>query len=86
MTMALLPVFIESFNKNVRAYVSEDEHVLLTLDTHKSRNGIEWLNTFIKYNIELEQVPTNTTHSLQPCDAFVNKEFKINMSRFQDYI
>ena len=86
MTLDLLPVFIENFHNNVRAYLPAEEHVVLTLDGHKSRMGLDCLNAFLKYKIEVVQALANTTHFLQPCDSFVNKAFKANMRRFRDYM
>jgi len=49
-----------------------DLPLLLLLDGHKSRKGIEWINLALQHNIEIVQSPANTSHYLQSNDQEVN--------------
>ena len=73
MTSDLLPVFIRHLNRNIRNVVSEDEHVLVTLDGHSSRKGLAWLREAKQAKMVVVRSPANTTHFLQPWDLRVNK-------------
>ena len=84
MTMELLPMFIRHFNRNARRYVNSGESIVITIDGHRSRNGVEWLQLCQQFSIEVVQAPANTTHFLQPCDSHILKSFKSSMRRLRD--
>jgi len=73
MTIEVLPAYIEHFVRNARK-VAQDINLplLLLLDGHKSRRGIEWIQLALQNNIEIVQSPANTSHYLQSNDQDVN--------------
>ena len=84
MTMQTLPLFMTHFNTFVRRHVPQDEKILMTLDGHSSRKGIDWLDEATKNNIEVAKTPANTSHVLQPCDQRVNKVINSRVRRVRD--
>lgn len=73
MTMQTLAYFIRHLNTYLRQHAPQDEKILLTLDGHSSRKGIDWLVEASDNNMEIGKAPANTSHVLQPCDQRVNK-------------
>ena len=55
-------------NRHVRKTIDSGKHVVLLVDGHSSRDGVEWLEVCEKLNIVVVRLPANTTHILQPCD------------------
>lgn len=72
-TKGILIKYIEHFNKHVRVLVPHTEHVLLLLDGHKSRKGIDWIESAMERKIIVAQSPANTSHYLQAADQDINK-------------
>lgn len=73
MTKGILSKYIEHFNEHVRRIVPEDVQVLLLLDGHKSRQGLEWIEAAVDEAIVVAQSPANTSHYLQAADQDINK-------------
>ncbi len=76
MTRAIIPSFVKHFDKYVRNFLPSSTSSPLTLDGHKSRMGVEWVDLCQQNNCEVVQSPANTSHFLQPRDEFVNKAFQ----------
>ena len=86
MTKVILTIFMRHLARYARKFVTHDDPILLLLDGHKSRRGTEWLEVASQNNIEVVQMPANTSHFLQPCDQFVNKSFKSQVRKSRDYL
>eukprot|EP00171_Calliarthron_tuberculosum_P003025 IDg3025t1 len=84
MTALVLERFLKHLNDYVRTIVPEGVPYCVSLDGHKSRCGIEWLEFCSKNKVEVIQAPANTSHFLQPCDADVNKNHKKNIRSVRD--
>lgn len=73
MTSELLPLYIKHLIRNARKYAPDENlPLLLLIDGHKSRKGIEWIQEAMRNSIELVQSPANTSHYLQSNDQKVN--------------
>ncbi|XP_065642613.1 uncharacterized protein LOC136074235 [Hydra vulgaris] len=59
--------FSESFLTNIRP----ERPQILILDRHSSHNFIELIESAIKNNIIIAELPAHTSHWLQPCDRSV---------------
>ncbi len=75
MTREKIPSFVKHLDKYVRNILPSSTSYLLTLDGHKSRMGVEWLELCQQNNCEGVEPLAYTSHFLQPCDQFVNKAF-----------
>jgi len=84
MTKDVLVAYMDHFNKHVRKIVPAEKQLVLILDGHKSRRGIEWIKNGIERNICIVQGPANTTHYLQPADQYINKVLKKFARAFHD--
>ena len=84
MERRLIAFVIEHINRFVRLWVSKDKHYLRTLDGHSSREGWEWLTLCKTVKCCVLQVPSSTSHFLQPCDQVVDKRFKEGMIKGRD--
>lgn len=73
----VLVAFIRNFAKHSREYTPDKtKAMLLLLDGHKSRCGLDWIEEAQKHNIEVVQTPANTSHYLQAGDRDVNPRLK----------
>lgn len=68
----------------IKHHVDKQRHVLLLIDGHTSRNGLQWLELCEQYNIFPAPLPSNTTNSLQPCEQDLNRSLKREVRRLQD--
>lgn len=84
MEIRLIKHVIEHVNKFVRKYVCPEQKYCLTLDGHSSRNGYVWLEFCRKLRCEVLQLPSDTSHFLQPCDRKVNKFIKRNVKIYRE--
>ena len=84
MEMRLLKNLVTHINCFVRQHISEDIPYVLTLDGHLSRNRYAWLDYCEKVKCEVIQLPSNTSHFLQPCDRNVNKQLENVVRSFRD--
>ena len=82
----LIKLIIEHVNGFVRRFVPENKRFCLTLDGHKSRNGIDWLHYCEEVGCEVVQLPSDTSHFLQACDNKVNKTFKTSIRSYRDVL
>lgn len=73
---AIIVKVIHHINRHARKTVPPNEHILLFLDGHSSRQGDVWLEECHKLRILVIKLPANTTHLLQPCDQSVNRIFQ----------
>ncbi len=74
--MHLISLLIQHIDKNVIRFVPEDTYYCLMLDGHALRYGFIWLEYCQKDKCEVVQLPSNTSHLLQPCYPKGNKELK----------
>lgn len=86
MQMNIISQIIEHFARFGRKNLSRDQNILLLLDGHKSRNDVEWLYEAQMRNIEITQLPINTSHFLQPNDQNVNKTMKRAIREMRTYL
>ena len=73
--MPTLPFIADHIDSYVRRFVPRSQPIVLLLDGHSSRKGIEWVRKAEQLNIILVLLPAHTTHFLQPCDSDINKTF-----------
>ena len=64
--------------------ISSDKHIVLLVDGHSSRDGLEWLETCERLNIIVVRLPANTSHILQPCGQYVNRSFQRTVRNTRD--
>ena len=86
MEMRLIHHLIQHFNKHVRKYVFSENSYCLTLDGHSSRKGFAWLEYCQRVSCEVLQLPSDTTHFLQPCDQKINKSFKRSLKTYRNML
>ena len=79
--MPTLPFTVDHIDSYVRRFVSRSQPLVLLLDEHSSREGIEWVRKPEQLNIILVILPAHTTHFLQPCDWDINKTFQTHIRR-----
>lgn len=72
MTKDILTKYLEHFNYLVRKIIPPTVHVLLLLDGHKSRKGIECVEKGVPSNIVIAKSPANTSHYSQAADQDIN--------------
>lgn len=72
--------------KHARKTVLQDEPILILVDGHSSRDGVEWTDTCARLNIAAVKLPENTTHMLQPCEQRTNKVFQQEIRRTRDLL
>lgn len=77
---------ISHIQRHKKSIVPAGEKLLLLLDGHGSRKGVDWLEKARDCDIEIVQLPANTSHFLQPCDNAINKAFKVGMRSTRDRI
>ena len=82
--MRLIRLVIENVNNFVRTILPESTAYCLTLDGHRSRNGYAWLDFCRRVGCEVVQLPSDTTHFLQPCDRTDNKVIKQSAKKYRD--
>lgn len=70
------PILVAHTNNFFRRHLTIEKTFFLLLDGHSSRVGYKWLDTAMGQTLEVVQLPTNTTHFLQPCDSDINMTFK----------
>lgn len=75
---------VHHINSHVRKTLSPSLSILLLVDGHSSRNGLEWLDACERMNIIVVRLPANTTHILQPCDRYVNRRFQQTVRKTRD--
>ena len=75
---------VKHINHHAGKTVPANEHILLLLDGHSSRQGEAWLHECEKQQILIVKLPTNTTHLLQLCDQSVNKCFQRTVRSTRD--
>ena len=66
--------------------VSPEKHIVLLVDGHSSRDGVEWITACEKMKNILVRLPANTTHILQPCGQFVNRSFQRIVRETRDHL
>ena len=71
-----MPFLAEHINRNIRQSVPHHQPVVLPLDGHSSRKGIDWVQYGKRRNIVVVLLPTSTTHFLQSCDNAIIKTFQ----------
>ena len=86
MEMRIIRHLIEHINTFVRSIVLPSAAYCLTLDGHASRNGYAWLEYSKRVGCEVVQLPSDTSHFLQPCDRKVNKELKRAVKDYRDML
>lgn len=86
MKKEIIPNVIDKIRSNNVRYIGKEEHLLLMLDGHESRNWFEWLENAQDGNVEVVQLPTNTSLYLQTCDQTINRYFKREMQGFRDLV
>lgn len=84
MEMRIIKHLIVHIDKHVRKFVEKGKSYCLTLDGHSSRNGYAWLEYSKKVGCEVVQLPSDTSHILQPCDRHVNRELKKAVRMYRD--
>lgn len=84
MDVDVIPFVVDHINAHAKRRPGES--LLLLLDGHKSRGGIRWIEKCMETNIEVVQLPANTTHFLQPCDDKINKTFQVAVRATRDII
>ena len=71
-------------NSQARKTVLQDEHILLLVDVHSSCEEVRRTEFCKRLNIVAFNLPTNTTHKLQPCERKTNKVFEQEIRRTRD--
>ena len=74
----------EHINNHVRKTIDSEKNIVLLVDGHSSRDGLEWLEACERLNIVVVRLLANTTHIIQPCDQFVNRTFQQTVRRIWD--
>jgi len=77
MTKEVLVAWMRHFEKHARKITPDpNKAILLLIDGHKSRCGMDWIDVARHHNIEVIQTPANTSHYLQAGDRDVNLRLK----------
>ena len=84
--MPTLLFIVDHIDSYVRRFVPRSQPIVLLLDGHSSRTGIEWVRKAEQLNIILGILPAHTTHFLQPCDSDINKTFQTHIRRTRDHL
>ena len=66
--------------------MSPDKHIVLLVDGHSSRDGLEWISACERMKIIVVRLPANTAHILQPCDQFVNRSLQRKVRETRDHV
>ena len=84
MEKRFIPFVVEQVDRYVRKIIGTGTKFVLSLDVHSSRNGYDWPENCVAKGIEVVQSPPNTSHFLQPCDAYINKSFQFTIRTLRD--
>eukprot|EP00737_Agarophyton_chilense_P000001 gb/GEZJ01000001.1/.p1 GENE.gb/GEZJ01000001.1/~~gb/GEZJ01000001.1/.p1 ORF type:complete len:170 (+),score=23.78 gb/GEZJ01000001.1/:1635-2144(+) len=68
--------FVYHFASYVRRFIPNEDSVLLLLNGNSSRKGHHWLDVCHAFNVQVIQLPANSSHFLQHCDSLINKRFE----------
>ena len=74
----------EHIHNHVRKPIDSEKHVVLLVNFHSSRDGLEWLETCERLNVVLVRLSAITANILQPCDQFLNRTFQQTVRRTRD--
>lgn len=86
MESSCISFVIHHIRGHIKGLVPDGKPLPIMLDGLKSRCGWEWLTKATAENIEVVQLPENTTHSLHPSDKSINKAFQTTVRKTRDLI
>ena len=82
----IIKLVMQHVNRFMREFIPEAQRYCITVDGHKSHNGVDWLEFCEEVGCEVVQLPSDTSHFMQACDCKVNKSHKSKTPAARDML